>query len=84
MYSATPCITSCVIDGALVTFTYHPDTCVLRVSDATGQCLREDRWDGGWPQLLAHVRELGQASSLEDDDAVRTPEPAANQDAIAA
>jgi hypothetical protein len=66
MYTTRPCTATCVIDGAPVTFTFYPDTCVLRVCDAMGHCLREDRWEASWAQLLASIRELAQAGGAKD------------------
>lgn len=64
MYTTRPCTTTCVIDGAPVTFTYYPDTCVLRVYDASGRCLREDRWEASWAQLLNTIREIATESAV--------------------
>ncbi|QGZ64898.1 hypothetical protein [Paraburkholderia acidisoli] len=71
MYTTRPCTTTCVIDGAPVTFTYYPDTCVLRVSDAAGRCLREDRWEASWAQLLTTLREIAMESAAAAKPAPR-------------
>lgn len=64
MYATRPCTTTCVIDDAPVTFTFYPDTGVLRVCDAVGHCLREDRWHGSWAQLLGAIRELSGGNTV--------------------
>ncbi|WP_322101611.1 hypothetical protein [Paraburkholderia sp. J41] len=82
MYTTKPCTTTCVIDGAPVTFTYYPDTCVLRVCNAAGQCLREDRWEASWAQLLATIREIAVASAEENaaQPGAREPQGASAND----
>jgi hypothetical protein len=74
MYATRPCTTTCVIVGAPVTFTFYPDTGVLRVCDAVGHCLREDRRRGSGAQLLDAIREL---SGANPTDAIASPAEAA-------
>ncbi|MCC8397204.1 hypothetical protein LJ656_32010 [Paraburkholderia sp. MMS20-SJTR3] len=56
MITARPCTAACVIDGRLVTLTFHPDNVVLRIADSSGACLRETRWHGTWRSLLDEFR----------------------------
>lgn len=87
MYTTRPCTTTCVIDGAPVTFTYYPDTCVLRVTNAAGRCLREDRWEASWAQLLMSIREIALSSVTEGaapSSAVAHSAPANDKQVVAA
>ena len=69
MLSSKPCTTTCVIDGAPVTFTYYPDTFDLRVSDACGVCIQKTRWLAPWASLLAALRDFQQLAGMGANDA---------------
>ena len=56
MVTPRPCTAACVIDGRLVTLTFHPNNGVLRIADPSGVCLRETRWHGSWRALLDEFR----------------------------
>jgi len=56
-----PCTATCVIDGIAVTLTFFPDTEILRITDSTGNRLRETRWSASWQSLVATFRELSEA-----------------------
>jgi hypothetical protein len=58
MFTPKACTATCVLDGMPVTLTYFPDTTVLRITDASGRCVRETRWPAPWRTLLATLREF--------------------------
>jgi hypothetical protein len=60
-----PCTATCVIDGIAVTLTFFPDTEILRITDSTGNRLRETRWSASWQSLVATFRELSE-TPVED------------------
>ncbi|SAK72731.1 hypothetical protein AWB76_04583 [Caballeronia temeraria] len=73
MFTPKACTATCVLDGMPVTLTYFPDTTLLRITDATGHCVRETRWPAPWRTLLATLREFSgrdadsQLSTLLDE-----------------
>ncbi|WP_250466762.1 hypothetical protein [Caballeronia sp. GAFFF2] len=73
MFTPKACTATCVLDGMPVTLTYFPDTTLLRITDATGHCVRETRWPAPWRTLLATLREFSgrdaesQLSTLRDE-----------------
>jgi hypothetical protein len=69
MLSSKPCTTTCVIDGAPVTFTDYPDTCDLRVSDAAGVCIQKTQWLAPWTSLLSALRDFQQLAGMGVNDA---------------
>jgi len=70
MLSSRPCTSTCVIDGTPVTFTYYPDTCDLRISDACGVCIHKTRWLAPWTALLAALRDFAQLPEAGVNDAL--------------
>ena len=65
MLATKSCTATCVIDGIAVTLTFFPDTCILRITDATGVRLRETRWSASWQSLVTTFRELSE-TPVED------------------
>lgn len=65
MFTPKACTATCVLDGMPVTLTYHPDTTLLRITDANGRCVRETRWPAPWRTLLATLREFGGRESQD-------------------
>jgi hypothetical protein len=57
-----PCTATCVIDGQAVKLQFSPGTGVLRISDASGGCLREIRWYASWRALMASFRDFSQST----------------------
>ena len=68
MLATKPCTATCVIDGIAVTLTFFPDTGVLRITDSTGNRLRETRWSASWQSLVATFRELSETPVEECAD----------------
>jgi hypothetical protein len=58
MFSSKPCTATCVINGALVTLHFYPDSHDLRICDAYGTCIQKSRWLASWSTLLAALREF--------------------------
>ncbi|MBC8746979.1 MULTISPECIES: hypothetical protein [Paraburkholderia] len=66
MLTTRPCTAACVIEGRLVTLTFHPDNGVLRIADSSGLCLLETRWHGSWRALLDEFRGYHEAEENHD------------------
>jgi hypothetical protein len=73
MFTPKACTATCILDGQAVTLTYFPDSTVLRITDASGRCVRETRWPAPWRTLLATLRDFSgdakhnQLATLLDD-----------------
>jgi hypothetical protein len=65
MFTPKACTATCVLDGQPVKLTYFPDTTLLRITDATGRCVRETRWPAPWRTLLATLREFSESDSRD-------------------
>jgi hypothetical protein len=65
MFTPKACTATCVLDGRPVTLTFFPDTTLLRITDASGKCVRETRWPAPWRTLLATLREFSESESQD-------------------
>jgi hypothetical protein len=90
MFTPKACTATCVLDGMPVTLTYYPDTTLLRITDASGRCMRETRWPAPWRTLLATLREFSgsevrdQLSTLLDEVTTDAPRTARRADSALA
>jgi hypothetical protein len=62
MIAAKLCTATWVVQGIVVLVNFCPDSASLRLTDATGRCVQEGRWEGSWASLMSAFREFGMES----------------------
>jgi hypothetical protein len=56
MIAARPCTATFVVGGIAVLVSFYPASGFLRLTDASGRCFQEGRWEGSWSALMAAFR----------------------------
>ena len=64
---AKECSAMFIVDGQAVRISFRPDDGTLRLSDASGACLQEGRWNLSWTDLLSDIQQFnGQTSESQN------------------